>query len=334
MKICYVRKRFRTATRLMIDRANEVIEEAKASGIDLTLRQMYYVFVGQNWLPNKQTAYATLGDVMTDARLAGLVDWDAIEDRTRNLKAAPHWGSPNEIIEACAQQYRTDRWANQKRRVEVWVEKDTMAGVLQRPCYDLDVPFFACRGYTSCTEMWGASQRLLDYIQGGQEVTIIHLGDHDPSGIDMTRDIIDRLKIFLKGDNSRISVDRIALNIDQVKQYNCPPNPAKQVDPRFKEYGKRFGNSSWEIEALKAKVLIEILRKKIKQYTNQTAMDDSITEERRCRDEISLVSKQWKGSVVKAASLEKAAEKKRIAAEKREAAKFKKAQERAKRKRK
>jgi hypothetical protein len=219
MKICYVNKRFRTATKLMIQRANDIVDEAKSAGVDLTLRQMYYEFVARNWLPNRQAAYATLGDVMTDARLAGLVDWDAIEDRTRSLKRAAHWESPTDIIKACSEQYRIDRWKDQERRIEVWVEKDTMAGVLQRSCMDLDVPFFACRGYTSATEMWGASQRLLDYIQGGQEVTIIHLGDHDPSGIDMTRDIKDRLKIFLKDNNEYIKVDRIALNMDQVGKY-------------------------------------------------------------------------------------------------------------------
>lgn len=332
MKICYVRKRFRTATRLMIDRANEIIDECKEIGIDLTLRQMYYEFVSKNWLPNKQAAYATLGDVMTDARLAGLVDWDAIEDRTRNLKTASHWTSPHDIIEACASQYRIDRWADQERRVEVWVEKDTMAGVLMRPCSDLDVPFFACRGYTSVTELWGASQRLLDYIRGGQDVTIIHLGDHDPSGIDMTRDIKDRLKIFLKGDNEHIKVDRISLNMDQVTKYKCPPNPGKREDPRFKDYAKKYGSNSWEIEALNARVLIELVRKAVGKYVNKPAMEASQAEERRCRGEISLVSKQWKGVVVKAISLEKAAEKKRITAEKRQAEKFKKA--RAKRKRK
>jgi hypothetical protein len=323
MKICYVNKRFRTATKLMIQRANDIVDEAKSAGVDLTLRQMYYEFVARNWLPNRQAAYATLGDVMTDARLAGLVDWDAIEDRTRSLKRAAHWESPTDIIKACSEQYRIDRWKDQERRVEVWVEKDTMAGVLQRSCMDLDVPFFACRGYTSATEMWGASQRLLDYIQGGQEVTIIHLGDHDPSGIDMTRDIKDRLKIFLKDNNEYIKVDRIALNMDQVTKYKCPPNPAKAIDPRFKHYAKKFGSSSWEIEALKSTVLIDLVRKAVGKYVDKQAMEGSVAEELRCRGEISLVAGQWKGVVTKATSLQKAADKKAETKRKRDEAKAK-----------
>ncbi len=111
-------------------------------------------------------------------------------------------------------------------------------------CEELDVPYFSCRGYTSQSEMWAAAQRLLGYIwaKQRQHVTILHFGDHDPSGIDMTRDIRERLSLFCGGEG--FAVRRIALNMDQVRQYDPPPNPAKLTDTRVDAYLRKYGDDS------------------------------------------------------------------------------------------
>jgi len=109
--------------------------------------------------------------------------------------------------------------------------------------------------------MWAAgAKRITKYIKDGQIPVIIHLGDHDPSGIDMTRDIFDRLDMFAC---QPIEVSRIALNMDQVVEHNPPPNPAKITDSRFQTYAAKHGDESWELDALSPKVLVNLIQGKI-----------------------------------------------------------------------
>jgi hypothetical protein len=181
--------------------ANTIIREYTKAGFDLTLRQLYYQFVARGYIKNKDTEYKRLGGIINDGRLAGMIDWDAITDRTRYLRQLSHWDKPEDVIRSAACSYRTRKWADQPERVEVWIEKDALIGVIQPVCESLDVPYFSCRGYVSQSEMWAAAQRIQAYYEmygrQSQRTTIIHLGDHDPSGIDMTRDIEDRISLFL-----------------------------------------------------------------------------------------------------------------------------------------
>ena len=210
-----------------------------------------------------------MGNIINDARLAGLLDWDYIVDRTRNLRGLAHWETPSSVIDSAAYGYRTDRWANQPHRVEVWIEKDALVGVIAGACNRLDVPFFSCRGYTSQSELWGAGQRLARYSRLGQDPIVIHLGDHDPSGIDMTRDIGDRLALF----GAEVTVRRIALNMDQVEAYSPPPNPAKLTDARATGYISRYGNESWELDALDPATLDALITATIDDYRDPDQWD-------------------------------------------------------------
>jgi len=267
MKIRYKDIQLKPSSLTLVAHANKIIAEYVAQGYQLTLRQLYYQFVARDLISNKQSEYKRLGCIINDARLAGLISWRAIEDRTRNLQKNSHWESPSEIVKACAKQFQIDKWANQEYRVEVWIEKDALAGVIENVCRRNDVSYFSCRGYTSQSEMWSAGQRLNEYIQDGQTPIIIHLGDHDPSGIDMSRDIQERLTLFC---GEEIEVNRIALNMDQVRKYNPPPNPAKLTDARAQGYIKKHGNNSWELDALDPKTLDELIENTILQYKNES----------------------------------------------------------------
>lgn len=177
-KIQYRAKKF-SADRLdKVEKANVIIAEYRAQGFDLTLRQLFYQFVSRDYIPNTQKDYKNLGDIINDARLAGLVDWNAIVDRTRNLQALANWETPSDIIKACADQYRIDKWAEQQYRVECWIEKDALVGVIEGICKELDIDYFSCRGYTSQSEMWSAAMRLEKYRRAAQVPLILHLGDH------------------------------------------------------------------------------------------------------------------------------------------------------------
>ena len=209
MRIKYIDKKFQGATLDLIELANRIISEYQAAGFQLTLRQLYYQLVARGHMANKQREYKRLGSIIADARLAGMVSWEAIEDRTRNVRGNQHWDSPEQIVREAINSYRIDRWASQPYRPEVWIEKDALVGVIAGVCQQMDVDYFSCRGYVSASEMWQAGHvRFRRYLRNKQTPVIIHLGDHDPSGIDMTRDIQERLTFLLDVGLDYLSLDR------------------------------------------------------------------------------------------------------------------------------
>lgn len=288
-KIKYVERKFAKDSLAVISQANQIIATYAAQGYDLTLRQLFYQFVSRDLIKNTQTEYKRLGSIINDARLAGMIDWESITDRTRNLHALATWASPSSIIDACVQQFRTDRWASQPNRLEVWIEKEALAGVFQRVCDELRIPFFSCRGYTSQSEMWVAAQRLRGIIKNKQTPIILHFGDHDPSGMDMTRDIKDRLALFMGG----VKLDRLALNMDQIEEYEPPPNPAKLTDSRAEGYITEFGDESWELDALEPDVLAALVRDFANEIIDPDLWRESVEEEEDYRRKLQAVSDNW-----------------------------------------
>lgn len=285
MKESFSTKKVGNAKLIMIGQASEIIREYIAAGMNLTLRQLYYQFVSRDLLGNTVENYKKLGDAVSDGRMLGLLDWDAIEDRTRGVEIRSRWDSPASIIEAARDGYHIDMWANQPRRVEVWIEKEALVGVIESVCREFDVPYLACRGYVSQSEQWRAYKRLQNTREAGQKTLILHLGDHDPSGVDMTRDNRERLDHFLMiaqakahmksgktpdettdiitRDGCGLEVRRIALTMDQIEEHEPPPNPAKQTDSRFEQYAAVYGDESWELDALDPPVLVDLIREHI-----------------------------------------------------------------------
>jgi hypothetical protein len=288
-RIAYVAKGFSDGSLEIIARANEICADYQAQGFDLTLRQLYYQFVARGLIANRQSEYKRLGSIVNDGRLAGLIDWDYIVDRTRNLQALAHWRSPQQIIDAVASQYRHELWARQPYRVEVWIEKDALVGVIAGACDRNDVPYFSCRGYTSQSELHSAAMRLVSYEKNGQDTVVIHLGDHDPSGVDMTRDIQDRLRLF----GSRAEVHRIALTMEQVEQYDPPPNPAKLTDSRATGYMAEHGDESWELDALDPATLDALVEEEILSWRSDPLWDEAVVRQNRQRRRLAAVRDRW-----------------------------------------
>ena len=185
-----------------LDFINEIIEEYQEEGYILTLRQLYYQLVSRDVIPNKPNEYAKLSTLLKEGRMAGIVDWDAIEDRLRKPESPSAWKSPQSIINACIEQYRKDRQKGQKIYLEVWVEKDALSGVLKRVTEKFGVPIMVNRGYSSASAMFDSYERFLKAIQKGQEVKVLYLGDFDPSGVDMIRDIKARIDEFIVGSEA------------------------------------------------------------------------------------------------------------------------------------
>lgn len=296
MKIQYRPINFREQSLELIERVNSIIEEYQAKGYSLTLRQVYYQLVARDIIPNNERSYKNLGNLISDGRMAGLIDWNSIIDRTRNLQQNSHWETPAEIIEASAKQFSMDKWDGQDYYVEVWVEKDALIGIVGKICRALDVPYFSCRGYVSQSEMWSAAQRIIRkagctrFTMTQRLPVIIHLGDHDPSGIDMSRDIQDRLYTFgIKLE----SFDRIALNYDQVETYNPPPNPTKLTDSRCHGYIEQHGHECWELDALRPEVIEDLIEDAVRGYCNMDLFQSVEQKIERHKETLQAVADHW-----------------------------------------
>jgi len=290
MLICYTPKRFNASSLAIIDTANTIIEDYAEQGLSLTLRQLYYRFVAAAAIENSERSYKRIGSIVNDARLAGLLSWEAIEDRGRELHAPSSWSGPEEIIDTVARAYKRDLWEGQQYRVEVWVEKQALEEVIGQAALARGCPYFACKGYTSQSSMHCAARRFAGYRDNGQEPIIIHLGDHDPSGIDMTRDITQRINDVFGVD---VHVERIALNFDQIEEYTPPPNPAKMTDSRFASYEAEYGDESWELDALEPRVLNRLILDTIDQYLDQDLYEGVLARQREEVETLRLLSQSW-----------------------------------------
>lgn len=292
MKECYREINFKTAQLKMIDTINAIIVEYMDAGYTLTVRQLYYQLVARDIVPNVEKQYKYITRVVNDARIAGLIDWDAIEDRTREFIARQRWNSPKDIFTAAARSFHTDPWATQDSRPFLIVEKEALSGVFQRVCNDYDVPLLAARGYPSASVM--REFMVQQVLTSDQDVVVLHFGDHDPSGIDMTRDIDDRCEMFAYG-NVPFNMRRLALNIDQVKKHKPPPNPAKTTDARFTNYKRQFGVSSWELDALNPQILSDLARAAIVKLIDKPAWDKWERSEKKTRNAMLKYADAFKG---------------------------------------
>jgi hypothetical protein len=246
---------FRPDSSRKIDKMVEIVEEYQGQGLRLTARQLYYQFVSRDLIPNTPAEYRKLTSLLTDARYAGLVDWDAIEDRGRQPETPADWQSIEDRVESALRSYRLPRWKGQGKHCELWVEKQALAGVLWPLASEFHVTLMVNKGYSSASAMYESAQRILG--AGEDENVIFYLGDHDPSGEDMVRDIEERLAEFGVCD---LAVVKLALTIEQVQRYRPPPNPAKMTDSRAAAYVAKFGRRSWEVDALPPDVLSRIIR--------------------------------------------------------------------------
>src|SRR5262245_43038134 len=302
-KECFIDHRFSKDSQELITSANTIIDEYTADGFVLTLRQLYYQMVARDIIPNKVQSYKRLGSILNDARYAGLVDWSALTDRTRNLKGLGHWVDPADIVRSAAHSFALDKWDGQEYRPEIWVEKEALAGIVERAASLNDVSFISCRGYMSASEMYDAAQRIRRRSSvHNQDTIVIYLGDHDPSGLDMSEgDIPKRFEIFFDKwsrsffSNSRrpFEIRRVALNWDQIEQYQPPPNPAKETDSRFAAYQEQFGDESWELDALDPNTLLDIIQEAIDEVKDADLFKEIEDREESQRQILNKASERW-----------------------------------------
>jgi len=279
---------FRPESLEKIERIKEIVDEYDQK---LTARQVYYQFVSRGWLGNNQKNYKTLTSLLTDARYAGEVDWEVIEDRGREPSNPSEWPNLSGLVDSALSSYRLPRWEGQEYYCELWVEKQALAGVLAPIARRYHVTLMVNKGYSSASAMKESADRYIEACSGGREQgaddypddepsrtpILFYLGDHDPSGEDMVRDIHDRLVEFGVGG---IEVKKLALTMEQIKRFQPPPNPAKITDSRAKAYIEKYGDQSWELDALPPDELNRIVNSAFKDVIDQEKMDTVLAKEK------------------------------------------------------
>lgn len=268
--------RLSKANRIMLERINTILEEYRNDGYVLTLRQLYYQLVSKDIIPNNDREYAKLSNILKKGRMAGIVDWSAIEDRVRVPKL-PYWvRDVQHAIQDTIEQYRVNRMQGQQRNIEIWVEKDALSNVLFRVTSKYHIRLMVNRGYSSISAMYDAHRRL----RSGD--VILYFGDHDPSGKDMVRDIRERMEEF----GREVDVRPVALTMEQIRRFNPPPNPAKITDPRAKWYIREYGRTSWELDALPPRELIRLAEKAVEALIDLDQYNRCLDREQRDIEEL------------------------------------------------
>jgi hypothetical protein len=279
-------------TRELIDQANIILADIG----NATVRQVYYQFVSRTWLDNNQREYNRLGKIISRARNAGFIRWDAIVDRTRKARGRIDYSPPEDLssyasdavdrirnsANSIAYGYSVNRWHTQPNYMEVWVEKDALVGVVEDACkVRRGIPFLSCRGFPSDTVVYEAATRMQEHIADSRKVVVLHLADHDPSGLRMTQDISERLRTYAQ---SQIEVLRIALNEDQTA--GLPPNVVKDDDSRSAAYKEDYGEDCWELDALHPTRIKELIKSEIEGLIDKDAWRAAAVHEQECQEKL------------------------------------------------
>jgi hypothetical protein len=300
VKIEYAERTFRDVPLGVIGNAERILNEYAGQGYRMTLRMLYYQFIRRDWFPesrrnaagtkNNQQNYKWLGDLLTDARVGGYIDWDHLEDPTREHTGGDGgFSSPEAAMRYITNRYQVTKWNGQDHHLEVWVEKAALLDVISRPASRWNVASLACKGSPSTSALYEAANRMIRYENEGLETTILYLGDHDPTGIDISRDIQRRLRLF----RSACTVDRIALNWDQITD-DLPPSPAKATDSRTSGYVDEFGtDDTWELDAMEPADMDALVDAAIQDRLDMSLWDARVRQEDEEREILTAIRSNW-----------------------------------------
>ena len=289
-KEAFEERRFAAKTAKVIEQANEIMEEY--SGDKLTPRQLHYQFVARDLYENTMRNYKKLGDILRNGRMAGLISWDLVQDRTRGLTG---WGwgesSPAGAISTAAYSYKERRWANQPVKVEIWVEKDALSGVLVDPGVEWRLNYFATKGYPSISSLKAAADRFKAQERRDERTVILNLSDHDPEGLHMPEQVGEALESF---GVSNVEIRRVGLTMEQIRQHQPPPSAAKRTSSRVQSYYDATGtDQAWELAALKPAVIQDLIKEEVKGIVDYDLWDEAVEKERANRELMIKVSDRW-----------------------------------------
>jgi len=282
-------KRFQQKTLELISKAKLALEQHRPWW-PLTLRQIYYRLVAWGVIDNSDPSYKRLSTVLVDARMEGLIEWEAMEDRSRRILEPNGWEGVESYVEAerahFLRRYRRDLMQEQLVAVEVWVEKDALSHLVYQVASRYCARVVVARGFASASYLNQARERILANAENGQDTTILYFGDLDPSGWEMPLDIQNRLEEMGVGES--VKVKRCALNLDHVNQFKLSHNPdqLKPGDPNAQKFVAQFGLMAVELDALSPEDLQRLVQESIEQEIDMGVYRAALEEERADREKL------------------------------------------------
>lgn len=230
----------------------------------MTVRQVFYRLVALRIIAKTEAEYkTTVGRLLTQMRIEGEIPFAWIADNTRWQRKPRTFSSLEEALRRTAQTYRRAVWDNQPAYVEIWLEKDALAGVLYEETAEWDVPLMVTRGYPSLSYLYEEAEEI-----GAQEkpAYLYYFGDFDPSGVDIPRNVEARLREF--APEAEIHFERVAVTPAQIAEWDLPTRPTKQTDSR----SRRFAGESVEVDAIPPRTLRSLVRECIERHVNERAL--------------------------------------------------------------
>jgi hypothetical protein len=254
-------KRFRR-TKAEVANIRDVIEAILEEDHPQTVRQVFYALTVRGAIKKLEVEYRrTVIRLLVEMREAGRIPFDWIADNTRWMRKPTTFTGIESCLNNTSKFYRRDLWAAMPVYVEVWCEKDALAGVLMEETEVYDVPLMVARGYASLSFLHSAAMAI---EAKDKPAFIYHLGDHDPSGVDAARDIEAKLRRY--APDCAIHFERVAVTVAQIEQWNLPARPTKQTDTRPRKFGHA---TSVELDAIPARELRALVRRCIERHVDQ-----------------------------------------------------------------
>jgi hypothetical protein len=251
-------RRTKAAITSIRDHVQDILEQSHPQ----TVRQIFYAATVRGAVPKIEKEYQkTIVRLLVAMREAGTVPFEWIADNTRWMRKPSTFAGLEACLNNSSKFYRRDLWAAMPVYVEVWCEKDALAGVLMEETEVYDVPLMVARGYSSITFLHSAAMAI---EAKDKPAYIYHFGDYDPSGVDAARDIETKLRRYAPG--AEIHFERPAVTREQVDQWNLPTRPTKQSDTRAKKFGSA---TSVELDAIPAHQLRALVRDCIERHVDQ-----------------------------------------------------------------
>lgn len=247
-----------------MDALRSVILGELAADHPMTVRQLFYRMVSRGVIAKTEAEYKkTVCRLLVEMRLSGDIPFGHVADNTRWQRKPASFSSLEDALRSTAEFYRRALWADQLVYVEVWLEKDALAGVMMEETAPWDVPLMVTRGYPSISYLYEAASAI---AACGKPAYLYYLGDHDPSGVDITRNVEQRLRQF--APQAEIHFERLAVKPWQIIEWNLPTRPTKSTDSR----SRHFDGDSVEVDAIPAQTLRELVRGAIAQHINGYAL--------------------------------------------------------------
>jgi hypothetical protein len=256
-----------------------ILETFEDTGKPVTVRQMFYLLSVGGAVEKEESGYRKAQRQLLALRRAGLVPYGWIADNTRWMRKPTTYAGLGDFFDRAATYYRQDLWVRSDVYVEVWCEKDALAGVLMPVTREYDVPLMVARGYSSETFAYNAAEAMRET---GKPCYVYYAGDLDPSGWQMARSLEQKLAEF----GAPVVFERLAVNPEQIQAWDLPTRPSKVSDTRCKAFFAEFGNGteSVELDAIHPDLLRSLVRDAIEQHIDHGGLETLRREEDAARE--------------------------------------------------